>query len=145
MNKIFIYYSETGNGDTIADYLKDKGYDVEKIEAKPLPKSFFFKMMVGGFKALIGYKDKIKDLKHDLNSYDEVIVGSPIWNGRLSSPVRGLLSKYELNNINFILYSGSGEGKVAIDYINKNYKDSKVIILKQPKNNKEELNKIKGE
>ena len=144
MKKIFIYYSESGNGDVVANYLKEKGYDIEKIEAKPLPKAFFLKMMVGGFKASIGCKDKIKDLDFDLNNYDEVIVGSPVWNGRLSSPIRGLLDKYEFNKkLDFILYSGSGEGKAAVNYINNKYINSKVTILKQPKNNNDELNKIK--
>ena len=148
MKKIFIYYSESGNGDIVANYLKEKGYDIEKIVAKPLPKAFFLKMMVGGFKASIGYKDKINELEHDLNNYDEIIIGSPIWNGRLSSPIRGLLNKYDFNKkLDFILYSGSGEGKVAYNFIKKNYKNSNITFLKQPKNNNDELNKIsfKGE
>ena len=31
MKKIFIYFSETGNGDVVADYLKDKGYEIRKV------------------------------------------------------------------------------------------------------------------
>lgn len=42
MKKIFIYYSLTGNGDEVANYLKNKGYDTRKIEVeKPLPNNFF--------------------------------------------------------------------------------------------------------
>ena len=31
MKKLFIYYSLSGNGDYVADYLKNKNYDIIKI------------------------------------------------------------------------------------------------------------------
>ena len=43
MKKKFIYYSLTGNGDIVSDYLKEKGYDIRKVIPKhKLPKNFFF-------------------------------------------------------------------------------------------------------
>ena len=43
MSKIFIYYSLSGNGDAVADNLKEKGFDVRKVEpARIPPKKFFF-------------------------------------------------------------------------------------------------------
>ena len=142
MKKIFVYYSETGNGDYIAKFFKDKKYDIEKIESKKLPKTMFFQMMVGGFKALVGYKDKINSLKHNLDDYDEIIIGSPIWFDRLCSPIRTFLNKYKIKVNKFILYSGSGEGIKAKEYIKANYPGSDIIILKQPKSNKKELDKL---
>lgn len=147
MKKIFIYYSFSGNGDVVGAYLKERGYDIKKIITKePLPKNRVLAIMTGGFKALIGYKDKIEELDIDLDKYDQILIGSPIWNSRLSSPVNTVLHELKLNNRNvgFILYSASGEATKALDIISKNYKDSKVIILKEPKVNKKEIdNKLK--
>ncbi len=144
MKKIFIYHSETGNGDVVANYFKENKYDVEAIKAKKLPKLFVFQILTGGFKASVGIKDKIGDLTNDIDKYDEIVIGSPIWNDRLSSPVRGLLSKYDFKDkkIKFVLYSGSGKASHAEIIINKEYPKAKVINLKQPKDNKKELSKL---
>ena len=34
MKKLFIYYSLTGNGDIVADYLKDKGYSIKEVKKR---------------------------------------------------------------------------------------------------------------
>ena len=144
MKKLFIYYSLTGNGDIVADYLKNKNVEIRKVNVlNELPKKFFLRMMVGGFKALVGYKEKIIDFDCDISLYSEVLIGSPIWNDRLSAPIRTILSKLDLNNkkIIFILYSGSGKSLKATEFINKNY-DAKIIHIKEPKKNSGELNKI---
>ncbi len=147
MKKIFIYYSLSGNGDIVGAYLKEKGCEIKKIITKePLPKNRVLAIMTGGFKALIGYKDKIEELNIKLDEYDQILIGSPIWNSRLSSPINTLLHELNLNNRNvgFILYSASGEATKALNKIGNNYKDSKVIVLKEPKVNKKEIyNKLK--
>ena len=62
MKKLFIYYSLSGNGDIIADYLKDKNYEIRKIEAKKgLPNNMFLRILTGGFLAGINHKTPIKD------------------------------------------------------------------------------------
>ena len=49
--KLFIYYSNTGNGDAIAEFLKQKGVETRKIlPVRDLPESFLPKMMVGGYR-----------------------------------------------------------------------------------------------
>ena len=52
MKSLFIYYSYTGNGDFVADYLKEKDVEIRQvIREKKLPKSFFCGVMDGGFLA----------------------------------------------------------------------------------------------
>ena len=145
MKKIFIYYSLTGNGDEVANYLKNKKYTIRKINIeKELPNNFILKLLTGGFKALINYKEKLIDFDNNISKYNEVVIGSPIWNSRLATPISTALTKLNLDNkkVTFILYSGSGEAKAATKYINNKYNDAKIIYLKQPKNNTQELNKI---
>ena len=143
--KLFIYYSFSGNGDIVANKMKDNGYDIRKVEVKnKLPKILFFQLMVGGFKALIKYKEKLIDFDSDISNYDEIVIGSPIWYDRVSSPIVTVLNKLDLSNkkLSFILYSGSGNGNVATKYLLSKYDDVKITILKQPKDNIDELNKI---
>ena len=97
----------------------------------------------GTILASIHAKSKINDLDLNLNMDDEVVIGSPIWNARLASPINTILKKYEFVRPSFVLYSGSGTAKAAIKYLNKNYPNSKVIILKEPKKYAEELDKLK--
>ncbi len=146
MKKIFIYYSLTGNGDEVANYLKDKKYTIRKINVeKELPNNFILKLLTGGFKALINYKEKLVDFDNDISKYNEIVIGSPIWNSRLSTPISTALTKLNLDNkkLTFILYSGSGEAKAATKYINKHYKNANIIYLKEPQKNSQELNKLK--
>ena len=97
MKKIFIYYSYTGNGDAVAEYLKEKGFEIRKvIPQKKMPKSRVLGIIVGGYKASVGYLDKLCDFNSDLSDYDEVWIGSPVWNARLSSPINTVLSLLEL-------------------------------------------------
>lgn len=142
MKRLFIYYSLTGNGDMIGEYLKDEGVELRKIITKEvLPKNFVLRIISGGYKAMTLYKDKLDSFNSDIDNYDEVIIGSPIWNGRLSSPINTVLSELDLNNkkVTFILYSGSGVSKKASELINKKYPDAKIIDLKSPLNNKEDM------
>ena len=146
MKKVFIYYSLTGNGDEIAKILENKKYDIRKVETNEiLPKNFILRILTGGYKAMIKYEDKLMDFDSDIEDYDEIIIGTPIWNNRLSSPINSVLKELKLNNkkITFILYSGSGKSKKTTELINKIYPDSKIINLKEPIKNKEELNKLK--
>ena len=75
MKKIFIYYSLTGNGDFIASKLEKNDVDIRKIKSKDkMPKSFFFKILIGGFLASINHKSKLIDFDNDIKSYDEIII-----------------------------------------------------------------------
>lgn len=147
MKKLFIYYSFTGNGDLVATFLEEKGYELRRIIRKrKLPQSFFFSIMAGGFLASIKHKDKLLGLNTNIKDYDEIVIGSPIWNGRICSPINTVLSKINFagKKLTFLFYSGSGEGKKALKRISKEYKYAKVVFLKEPKKHLEELNKLKN-
>ena len=147
MRSLFIYYSYTGNGEVVADYLKEKHISLRKVIAnKKLPKSFFWGMMTGGFLAGIKYKDKLVEYDNVVTEYDHVIIGSPIWNGRFSSPLNGVLAQTDLKDkkLSFVFYAGSGDGKYARKRVAKEYPNAEVIFLKEPKKYPEELKKLEA-
>ena len=145
MSKLFIYYTLSGNGDAVANYLSEKGVDMRKIETKyKLSKHMFPAMMKGGFHAMIGKKAKLIDYNNDISNYEEIIIGSPIWNSRLTPPINTVLRDTNFSNkkLTFVFYSGGGTSKKATKKVNKLYDNSTIINLRQPKNNNEELRKL---
>lgn len=145
MKKLFLYYSLTGNGEVVAQEMSKKGYELRKVETiKGLPKVFFFAMLSGGFQAGINKKAKLKEFDQDVSSFDEVVIGSPIWNARIAPAINTVLATVELNNkkLSFVFYSGSGEGKKALARIQKEYPEAKYVFLKQPKDYPEQLKKL---
>ncbi len=147
MKSLFIYYSYTGNGDVVAQALSEKGIDLRKvIRKKRLPKSFFWGIMTGGFLAGMKHKDKLLNFDSNIDEYEHIILGSPIWNGRFSSPLNGVLSKLDLANkkVTFVFCAGSGEGKKALKRIQKEFKNADYVFLKEPKKYPEELKKLES-
>ena len=145
MKKIFIYFSLTGNGDYVKEYLVNKGYDYRKVIEKKKPsKVFFFRVMGGGFRAGLGLKGKLIDYNNDVSEYDEIVIGSPVWNGRFPPAINSVLDKtnFENKKLTFLFYSGSGEVGKALKKIDKSYPNAKVIVLKEPKSHDNELVKI---
>jgi flavodoxin len=145
MKRLFIYYSLSGNGDLVANFLKEKDFEIRKVESKlKLSKNLFLCMMKGGFLALTGSKPKLINYDNNIDNYDEVVIGSPIWNGRFAAPTNTILKETNLEGkkLTFILYAGGGEAPKTVKKINKLYPNSKVITLKQPKKYASELEKI---
>ena len=145
MKKLFIYYSYTGNGELVASKMQEMGYEVRKVETvKKLPKTFFFAMMSGGFQACMKMKAKLKEFDYDISQFDEIVIGSPIWNGRIAPAINTVLANINFDNkkLSFIFYAGSGEGKKALKRVNKEYPSASCVFLKQPKDYQEELNKL---
>lgn len=145
MAKLFIYYSFSGNGDAVANKLKEKDFELRKVETSfKLSKRIFPQMVKGGFSAGINQHPKLINYDNNIDNYDEIYIGSPIWNSRFASPVNTVLRDTELDGkkVTFVLYSGSGTGKKADKKINKYYPNAKIIHLKQPKDIKEELAKL---
>ena len=144
--KLFYYFSLTGNLDKVSEILNKDNIEIRKVETiRKFPKKMFPLMMTGGFLAGINAKTKLKNFNKDTDGFDEIIIGSPIWNGRISSPINYLLKNIDLNdkNITFIFTAGSGEGPKALKKVNKLYPKAKVIFLKEPKKYNEELEKVK--
>ena len=143
--KYFVYFSTSGNGDFIAEYLKELGYTPIKVEMiKPIKKINFFSIMKYGFRAGMNKKEKIKELNLDLKEEDEVIIGSPIWNDKLSTPINTLLDKYSFNKetTRFILYpAGEGTNKSLIQLEKLGFKN-KPIVYSNPLKNQDKVKEL---
>ena len=145
MAKLFIYYSLTGNGDLVAKSFLEKGYEIRKVsEKKKMPKKFFWMVLGGGFRAGLGLKGKLVDYDNDISRFDNVVVGSPIWNGRFPPAMNSVLAQTNFfnKNLTFVFYSGSGEGKKAEARVKKEFPNALIVFLKEPKKHEKELEKL---
>ena len=145
MKKLYIYYSLTGNGELIANTLRYLNFDIRRIEPRnKLPKNKLLQILIGGYKAMKNKEDELLPYNKDISMYDEILIGSPIWNDRLSTPINKLLSELDLSNkkVSFLFYSGSGEASTAVNKVNELFDNPEVIVLKEPMKNKHELDKL---
>ncbi len=145
MKKLFIYYSLTGNGDIVSKTFKLKGYEIRKVtEKKKMPKKFFFMVLAGGFRAGVGAKAKLVNYDKDVSKFDEIVIGSPIWNGRTPPVINSVLKETNFSGkkLSFVFYSGSGEGKKAESKIKNLFPECKIVFLKEPKKYEKELEKL---
>lgn len=129
----------------VANYLEDKNIDVlEVISKRKMPKNRILCILKGGFLAGLNRRDKLIDFNPLVDKYNEIIIGSPIWNDHLTPAINTVLDKLDNTNkkISFILYSGSGMAPKTINRLNNKYHNSKIVILKEPKKNGYELKKI---
>ena len=145
MQRLFIYYSQSGNGDLVAETLKNQGFTIRKvIPKKKPPKAFFFQILAGGFGAGIGRREPLQPYCTDVRDFDEVVIGSPVWNGRLSCPINTVLEQIDCKDKKpaFVLYSGSGEAPKAEQKLKSMFGDIRILHLKEPKKNPDELKKL---
>ena len=130
--KYFVYFSASGNGDFLAESLKEKGYQTIKVEmVKPIKKVGFFTILKYGGRAMTGKKEKIKEVALELKEDDEVIIGSPIWNDRLSTPINALLATFDFDkeSTKFILYpAGEGTKKSFAQIAKLGFKQTPIVI-----------------
>lgn len=135
MNKYFIYYSYSGNGDFVASLLAKDGYQAIKIKpSSPFYKKNIFMMLKLGFDALKEKCREIQPLDLVIMPDDFVVVGTPTWNDRLATPVNEFLKNYKLNKTKtkFVLYSASGKAKHSVNKLLSQGFINKPLILKEP-------------
>lgn len=142
MKKLFIYYSNTENTAFVAEEFAKRGYDVCRVHPqKELPRAFILQMLTGGYRAWRKKCTPLKKYETDISAYDRVIVGSPIWNGRISAPVNTLLCDEAVKEkvSAFVFCAGGGTAPKAVERLNAEFPGADVIILKEPKKHPDEL------
>jgi flavodoxin len=74
---IIIYYSWQGSTEVIANQLQEvTGYPIEKIIETKAEKRKFTNALFG---AMFGLKSKIKPFDKDINDYNTIWFGTPVW------------------------------------------------------------------
>ena len=95
---IIVYYSRTGKTRIVANTLKEQ-LTCEIAEIKSTEnREGFFGVITCVLDSLLDRDDIIEPFNKDLKGYNPIIIASPIWIGKLSSPVRTLIKQAELKD-----------------------------------------------
>lgn len=88
-----VYFTASGHTQAAAEATaRALGADLERIESvRPLPHNMFLLMIVGGFAALRKRVWAAKPASRTFSGDDLVVIGTPVWAGRLNPVVRGWL------------------------------------------------------
>ena len=160
MNTLIVYYSLEGNTEYVANKIKDEtDADLLKlIPVKPYHDKGFKKFFWGGKSAVMGDTPELEPYNVDINSYDRIIFGFPVWASTFAPPLRTFINekKASLSGKTFCAFacqSGNGAEKafsklakllgisefsttaVFIDPKKKPNKDTEKRILEFAKNN----------
>lgn len=117
MKTLMLYYSLSGKTKKLAEYVSKKlRCDVEEIKRKDEigAKSLFMQIVTISFEMLIGKKPKLKPMKSDISKYDKIIIGTPLWAGNLSTPIRAFLKAYgsDMKDVAFFCTKGGDDSKI---------------------------------
>ena len=94
MNTLVVYFSRTGSTRKIAQAIADQlGCPIEEI-TEPKGRKGSIGFMRSGYQAYRQKSSKINPVAAKMKDFDMVIVGTPLWAGRLSSPVRAFLIQH---------------------------------------------------
>ena len=95
MRVLIVYYSRSGKTRGFAEVIAEKlGAELEEI-VDHRNRNGLFRFLSSGNEAYLKKVIPIERLEKDLSQYDLIIVGTPIWAGNLSSPVRSFLREYK--------------------------------------------------
>lgn len=113
MKRIIIYYSLSGNTEEAVKVIAEQlGIETLKIDTvKEMPKSFAAQLLVGGGQVAFNKIPKLKPIDKDLSVYDEIFIGTPIWNSKGVPAINALLKDETISKkvTGLIITSGGGE------------------------------------
>ncbi len=91
MKSLVVYYSRSGNTRFVAEQVcREIGGDVEEIVDKK-KRNGFLGFVLSGYDATRGKVTTIEPVKRSPRDYDLVVVGTPMWNKRITPAVRTYL------------------------------------------------------
>ena len=123
MKRLVVYYSLSGNTEAAARKLAEKlAAELLRLETvKPMPKSFAAQIFVGGGQVMFHHVPELKPLDRDVAAYDELILGSPIWNSKGVPAVNAFLQdeKAAAKVTSLFFLSGGGEVQKGLEALTK--------------------------
>ncbi|MBR3213804.1 MAG: flavodoxin, partial [Methanosphaera sp.] len=139
MTDIVIYYSRTKNTKKVAEVIARK-YNTEILEVSDKRKrNGILGFIKGGYDSLFEKDTKIEYEKLDLNDYDTIFIGTPVWASKPTPAIVQFIKENEFSGTNCVTFAtmmGSG-GETTINVLNNmiisqggNVKDSFILAVK---------------
>jgi flavodoxin len=109
MKALVIYYALIGNTQKVAEAIASAfNADIESIQDRKT-RTGIFVMLSTVLQTLFSRSSRIRTVNTDPGQYDLLILGSPVWIGRLAAPMRSYiqLEKGRFNQVAFFCTQGS--------------------------------------
>lgn len=97
---LIVYYSFEGTTEIVAKVLSEE-FKLDCIRLKPvkeLKSKGFSKFVWGGAQVVMGSIPELEPINVNLDEYDFIWLGTPIWAGTYAPPIRAFLDQPNLNN-----------------------------------------------
>ncbi len=120
---LIVYFSRSSHTETIANYIKE-ATDADILRIEPVEPYSKVDSICGArvnMETVNDSRPAIKTKIENLQDYDVIYVGSPLWQGTITPPVKTLLSSYDFSGktiIPFTTYGSQGLGR-SVDDIKK--------------------------
>jgi len=126
--KAIIYFSLTGHTKKVLEE-RFEG-DFYRIRGKiKIPKKYWQQLVFLGMLASLGTRLKYEPIEVDLDQYDEIILGSPVWAFTIVPFMKKFLSKHKIKHkkITLLITHEGGPGRAMKHF--KHYLDSSNSII----------------
>lgn len=113
MKNLVVFYSFEGNTRYIAQSIA-KAIDADLLELKPkkdVKSKSFMKYLWGGKQVVLGQKPELEKLDKDLNEYDFIIFGTPVWAFSYVPAFKTFFSQIKITGKKVALFCCNGGGK----------------------------------
>lgn len=135
MNVLVVYYSRSGNTEKVARSIAEAlGADLEPIVDKTSRRGIRGYLR-SGFEAATRRLTNIEQPKRDLSKYDLIILGSPVWDASMSSPMRTFLTQHraDLKNVAFFSTCGGRGAERLFDQMSSlsGKRPAAVLVLRE--------------
>lgn len=137
MKKVLVvYFSRSGHTAEVARAIAEAfDADVEAID-DATPRDGLLGYLRSGYEAGRRRLPSVGAPKHDLRAYDLVVVGTPVWNMNVSSPVRAFLvrNRKDLPRVAFFCTCGGSGGQRAFREMTAacGKSPTDVLVLREP-------------
>ena len=110
MKKLVVYYSRTGNTKFVAEKIADQldAETCEVIDKKSRKGKLVF--LTGGYAALREKLTKI-EVNKTIADYDFIVIGSPVWAGKIAPAIRTFLVQNDFSDKQVALFVTLGGDK----------------------------------
>lgn len=128
---LIVYFSWSGNTRAVANTIQElTGYDIVEIEVEEPYSSVYNEVTVRARRELDNdIRPALVTRVENIDEYDTLIVGTPIWSSRLAPPVKSFLAMYYLAGKKiapFCTHGGSGTAQ-SVNNIRSVCPDSEIL------------------
>lgn len=145
-----VYFSLEGNSQYVADKISEYiDADILRIEpVKDYPQGNVSKFFWGGMSVVFGENPKLISYDFSATQYDVIIIGTPVWAGSFTPPIKTFLRDNDLSKKKIALFAchGGGGAVKCFSKLKKELIDCDVIStleLVNPKYNHQQENDMK--